>query len=648
MKIFQKVLFVLLLISQTSANSQIVGGDVFLQGCYIEVGVSKCGVYGTNSLPPATGPFGPYHDNVPSWASLGFVADHEKDGWDVGSPGEPDYCGDYFVPGTPVEGWAVQHGGSRWINTDVGCTSYNIPGGITGYTDSGGYKSATWEGTISSIDLDITQTTIFPDGALYFLTNIEMCNTGATDLTDVYYMRNVDPDQDQPQPGCGVFTTTNTIESVGGGLGDTALVTSVGSACGCFLGMGAIDPNARVSFGAFFTTDGYPDDSWNGTAPYTATGSTWCDCATQISFKVDIPAGGCTTVSFAYILDQQDLDEALLATYLGSIGVTADSVLIDTTGAVQLCKGDSVTLEILYGEDYEWTWTPAEGLSTDTGVIVQAFPDTTTAYTIIGVGECATITKTITVDVYNMVGFADAGPDVSLCRGDTAILLAAGGGTYYSWSPPVYLSDPNIQTPLVQAPLTDMFYQLIVKNDLGCSDTDEVGVFLFEDPIIDAGEDQYMAEGGFAELSASGGVSYAWTPIDFLTDPLAQTTNAFPEDTTTYYVVGTDINGCENIDSVIVFVLAQTLVASPTAFTPNGDGLNDTYKPVLIGIGEITGFEIYSRWGELLYETADPTIGWNGTFKSLNQEIGNYVVVIHALDGFGEPFTKTSLVLLMR
>ncbi len=159
-------------------KSQISGGSVFLQGCYVELAISECGVYGTDDGVPSSGPFGDYHPNVPGW--FGFVADHEKDGWDMGSP---DYCGDYFVPGSPVEGWQVQYESDVYTNSDVGCYYNDIDGSVVSYVDTGGFKSAVWVGSIDDIELDITQQTIFPDGALFFLTSVTLCNTGATDLT---------------------------------------------------------------------------------------------------------------------------------------------------------------------------------------------------------------------------------------------------------------------------------------------------------------------------------------------------------------------------------------------------------------------------------------------------------------------------------
>ncbi|MBC8172798.1 MAG: hypothetical protein H7X71_02730, partial [Chitinophagales bacterium] len=208
-RLLQTTIFLLMaLISIQKVRAQIYGETAFLQGCYIEVAVAECGVYGSDDAVPASGPFGPYHDNV--FVGLGFVADHEKDGWDESTgAGEPDFCGDYFTPGSPEEGWAIEYDGDEWYNHYVPCSafSFDIDGAVVGYTDTGGYKSATWEGEIDDIDLGITQYTVFPDGALFFLTSVELCNNGATDMVDVYYMRNVDPDQDQPV--CGTFMTTN-------------------------------------------------------------------------------------------------------------------------------------------------------------------------------------------------------------------------------------------------------------------------------------------------------------------------------------------------------------------------------------------------------------------------------------------------------
>ncbi len=633
MKRIHILLILLPLFSSSVIRGQIVGANSYLHGTYVEVGVNTCGAYGTPVLPPAG-----YH---PTEGGLGFVADSDMDGWTIGTP---DYCGDYFVPGSPVEGWEIQVGANVWTNTDQFCFPFEIAGSVTGYSYAGGVYSTTWEGNITSgtYDIDVTQVTELPEDKLYFLTFVTICNNGGTALTNVYYKRNVDPDQDQPWSGD--FTTYNVIESQPPADCE-AVVTSEGLTYECFLGMGAIDSMARVSRGNFSTTDGTPAQAWSGTGGYSTSGTSTADLATQITFKIpEILPGDCEDIVFAYILDLDDLSEALAAT--GDYSIYADTVdITDSTFALK-CSNDTIKLEIFGGDNYEWTWSPSAGLDVDTGSVVFAFPDSTTTYIATGYATCDTIIQPITI-VVPVDPVANAGPDMSVCRGDTIQLDGSGGATY-AWSPPSYLNDVVAEDPLVQAPLTNMFYQLIVYDVNGCSDTDDVAVTLYPDPVIDAGEDEIMMLGGFTVLGASGGTSYVWTPDTWLSDPNVYNPTTFAEDTIMYYVTGTDVNGCENIDSMVVFVLEDMDILSPNAFTPNGDGLNDFYKPIFIGMGEITGYTIYNRWGALLYSGNDLLKGWDGTFNSIPQEVGTYIVYITGENTYGEPITKTLTLALLR
>ncbi len=63
----------------------------------------------------------------------------------------------------------------------------------------------------------------------------------------------------------------------------------------------------------------------------------------------------------------------------------------------------------------------------------------------------------------------------------------------------------------------------------------------------------------------------------------------------------------------------------PTAFTPNGDGANDTFKPLLYFPSTAYHFSIYNRWGQKVFETFDDNIGWNGTYGNQNQPSDVYV-----------------------
>lgn len=291
---------------------------------------------------------------------------------------------------------------------------------------------------------------------------------------------------------------------------------------------------------------------------------------------------------------------------------------------------------------------PGLAIDSITGVIdlSASLPGTYVVTNFMAGTSCASGSSSFTVTVAG-TPIANAGPDMGLCIGDS-IQLDGSGGVTYQWIPPVYLNDATLEDPTVMSPLTNMFYQLIAFNAFGCPDTDDVMVTLFPDPIIDAGDDVILMLGSEVELNASGGVSYVWSPAETLTDPNISNPYAFPEDTTMYVVVGTDANGCDGTDSMFVYVIEDSDIWSPTAFTPNNDGLNDVYKPGFLGIGAISDYSIYNRWGKLIFYSDDPMIGWDGTLDGREQEIGTYVVVIKGLTQFGEPVTKTSTLALLR
>ena len=107
-----------LLLFTVNSNAQIVSGEVFLQGDFVEVGISACGSFGTENSPPAG-----YH---PTENGMGFVADAGMDGWNTGTP---IYCGDYFLPGSPIEGFGLQIGADVYLNSNNGpmCGNFEIP-----------------------------------------------------------------------------------------------------------------------------------------------------------------------------------------------------------------------------------------------------------------------------------------------------------------------------------------------------------------------------------------------------------------------------------------------------------------------------------------------------------------------------------------
>jgi gliding motility-associated-like protein len=548
MKQFKLVFVAAILVISYASNAQLVGLNAFLKGDHVEVGVNKCGVYGTTVNPPAG-----YH---PNWvAGLGFVADSDLDGWDVGSP--YNYCGDYFVPGTPEEGWQVQIGGSVYTNASNGCSPSEIPGGIDSYDYTGGLYTVTWEGSIPSEDVTITQVTTLQVDKTYFVTRVLICNDGPTELVDVYYNRNVDPDNEAAFGGD--YVTTNTIVFQPP-LDPDALISAVGPA-GCYLGMGAKDPNSRVSYGAFFTTDGTSEESWNGTGPYSGVGEITEDGATQIAFYIpSILPGECKCLVFAYILNEADLEEALDATV--TYNVTAGGDIIASGDSSAVCNaGDTISLEIIGANDYDWTWSPSTGLNVDTGISVIATVTETTEYTITGVGGfCGDAVLTVTVFVDSLENLVDAGADYSICLGDETTFEADAGpiASTIFWTPDLYLDCTDCEDPtLTPTEAGEYTYTLNAVTKWGCPGSDDITLTVNPLPVVDAGDDTNVCPEGSVPLEATGAVEYEWTPSTGLSCDDCPDPDCTVNDFTVYTVTGTDANGCVNTDEIEVSVFSE-------------------------------------------------------------------------------------------
>jgi gliding motility-associated-like protein len=86
----------------------------------------------------------------------------------------------------------------------------------------------------------------------------------------------------------------------------------------------------------------------------------------------------------------------------------------------------------------------------------------------------------------------------------------------------------------------------------------------------------------------------------------------------------------------------------PRVFTPNGDGVNDVLKPILVGISSFHFFSVYNRWGNLIYTTEDPNQGWDGKFKGVAQPVETYLWVAEGIDTEGNKVVQKGMVSLVR
>ncbi len=189
---------------------------------------------------------------------------------------------------------------------------------------------------------------------------------------------------------------------------------------------------------------------------------------------------------------------------------------------------------------------------------------------------------------------------------------------------------------------------LVSKNIKNCTDTILKHIFIDGFGPF-AGSDTFIVKGERIQFNATGGTRYTWTPSNYLSDSSVFNPVGYYPDTGTftYYVHVVSPYGCQGDDTIKVTVVNQAAFFVPTAFTPNGDGLNDVFRPIAIGYKNLNYFRVFNRWGEEVYYGTDLETGWDGTYNKRQADLGTYFWEISFTDRFGaKGFMKGDVTLL--
>lgn len=246
-------------------------------------------------------------------------------------------------------------------------------------------------------------------------------------------------------------------------------------------------------------------------------------------------------------------------------------------------------------------------------------------------------TGSVNIDVIPPATAELTGPN-SICIGDTATISVVGA-TNYNWLNPSGVSGPSISvTPkattvfVVQA-LSDLDGNL----NLCSSDTGTHYLRVDPLPLVTTARDTTIFFGDQTVLRAYGAQAFVWSEIyegeldcyQCLSPTAKPAYQPGQLPYRVYYVLGTDSNGCKEIDSIIVNLSPKIIIYVPTAFSPNGDGVNDLLFVETKGVRSIE-LEVYDRFGQTVFETKDLFEGWNGTLNG-NGELLSKDVYLYRL-----------------
>jgi len=292
------------------------------------------------------------------------------------------------------------------------------------------------------------------------------------------------------------------------------------------------------------------------------------------------------------------------------------------------CAGNSILLNAGPGfSNYLWsTGQTSPSLNVNSAGI----------YTVIATdtNNCASHDTLVVLNVFNNPGVT-LPKDSLLCRGSFKILNAGAGMKSYNWN-------TGATTSSIAVNSTGTYWVTVTDNN-GCSGSDSTKITrLLPLPSGFLPPDTVLCSYSTLQITTSDIYSaYLWNTGS----TQRSITISQPG---VYWLRATDNFNCTGTDTIVINP-KQCLegIFVPNAFTPNGDGLNDTFRPLLFGIVQYYKFRIYNRWGQLIYESTELGKGWDGKVSGKDADSNVFVWTCeYQFEGQKRKLKKGTLVLI--
>lgn len=194
----------------------------------------------------------------------------------------------------------------------------------------------------------------------------------------------------------------------------------------------------------------------------------------------------------------------------------------------------------------------------------------------------------------------------------------------------------NTSYSFTKAPQTYTVF-LTVGTDKGCMATDTGYINIWQSPYQLASHDTILSRGASLQLQANdgnynNGGDFYWSPSDGLSNTSIANPVLTSTTDNTYFLSIKNAHGCSLTDSIKVKYYIGPDIYVPNAFTPNGDGKNDIFRPITVGISLFKYFRVFNRYGQLMFETTKPFEGWNGYQNGKIASSGTYVWEVAGID----------------
>lgn len=335
----------------------------------------------------------------------------------------------------------------------------------------------------------------------------------------------------------------------------------------------------------------------------------------------------------------------------------AQSPVVVASADVTVCSGGHTTLVASGASSY--LWAPDNGLNCPACQSTDATPLTTTTYTVTGINLAGCIDQaTVTVTVMDSTIFTSE--TLTKCAQELPVLLFGvevdQPGTYCDTIAistgcdsihciTLLVKDSSVYTEariICDGDFTYFegdtltaagTYCKMYNGSNGCDSLRCLELSLLPKPDLQVTADTFVVRDSSVQLFVlPDNETYLWSPSLGLSCTQCSDPIATPDSTTIYSVVVTDENGCRSIAMIQVKVFNACSIRNlkiPSAITPNGDGLNDTFRIVAEeGLENITSMEIYNRWGQKVFSGSGIQSEWDARFNGQEVPSDVYVYII--------------------
>ncbi len=300
------------------------------------------------------------------------------------------------------------------------------------------------------------------------------------------------------------------------------------------------------------------------------------------------------------------------------------------TASDTICAGTSIQLAGFFqgAQNYSFLWSTNQ---TAFGILVTPTA-TSTYWLIVSNGNCSD-TDSITITTINPELLITG--DTVICEGESITLTASSGYTFYQWNNGATTSAITVQ------PSSNTLYSCIafIQN---CTASESINITVNPSPVVTVSNSVIIEPGELVTLTASGGPPYLWSNGE-----TTASITVSPSTGTVFCVTTINSYQCEDSACVRVDLNLGCEPFIPTAFSPDGKGLNETFRIPNNCLSEIH-LLIYDRWGEKVFETTDLNFAWDGAFRGQPLDQGVFVYYLKGTLKNGEPYSSKGNITLVR